>query len=153
MVTDLFGSLMEEFSAFLKIKLAPTAQHCAIKTKSGLIINLEIASSGEVLLMVCKLPDIPSSGRYRENLLYEALRADGLPPPNHGILAYSNRTKQLVIFKEMKLQDLTGEKIYNAFTPFVAKAQVWSDAISRGEVPQFSAAAGVKSSGGLFGLR
>lgn len=153
MVTDLFGSLMEEFSTFLKVKLDPTAHHCAIKTQSGLIISLEFDSTGMNLLMICKLPAIPPSGRYRENLLYEALRADGLPPPNHGILAYSNRTGQLVIFKEMKLQDLTGEKIYNIFTPFVAKAQSWADAISRGDVPQFTAAPPAPQAGGVFGLR
>lgn len=154
MVSDLFSSLIEEFSKLLKIKLVPSAQHCcAIKTKSGVIIQLEIDRTGQDMLMLCKLPEIPPSGRYRESLFHEALRADGLPPPQHGTIAYSKRTNQLIIFKQMRLQDLSGEKIYAAFTPFLAKAQLWHDAISHGETPQIASKATAKGSGGLFGLR
>jgi hypothetical protein len=154
MVADLFESLLEEFGTLLKVKLVVGAGRCcAIKSKSGVIIQLEIDRTGQDMLMICKLPECPPSGRYRENLFYEALRADGLPPPQHGVIAYSKKTNQLVIFKRMILQDLTGAKIYNAFTPLLAKAQIWHDAISRGEVPQPVSTNTTKSPAGLFGLR
>lgn len=154
MVTDLFGSLVEEFGALLKVKLViGVGRCCAIKTKSGVIIQLEIDRTEQDMLMICKLPEAPPSGRYREMLFYEALRADGLSPPQHGVIAYSKKTNQLIIFKRMKLQELTGPKIYNAFIPFLAKAQIWHDAISRGEVPQAASTTTTKGPAGLFGLR
>lgn len=151
MFSSILGDLLEEFGTLLHIKIVPDENNtCVIKTKSGLRVQLEVDRSGQNLLIVSKLPELPPSGGYRENIFREALKANGMPPPRHGTFAFSKKSNSLVIFTLLNLKNLNGDKILAAFTPLLAKAQSWQDAISRGEVPTVSENT-AKSSAGFFG--
>ena len=153
MVTDLFGALLEELGHCLKIpNLHPDSNNsCLIRFKNGVEVQMEIDKSGRNLVVGSDLGSVPI-GKYRENLFREALKANDLPPPHHGILSYSEKTDHLVLYKKIPLADLNGEKIAAAITPFSEKALIWQEALKHNDIPAVGQTAG-QYSGGMFGLR
>lgn len=155
MVTDLFGAILQELGPLLKIKNlhADRNNSCEIKLVNGLIIQLELDKSGEFLVLGCDLGH-PAPGAYRESLFKEALRANGMPHPINGILAYSQKTDHLVLFEKIHVKDLNGAIVAERITPFTEKALMWSDAINSGQVPavQQATTRGMHPAG-MFGLR
>lgn len=154
MVTDLFGSLLQELGKILEIPdLHPDRNNsCLIKLKSGLSIQLEFDRSGQFLILGSDLGTVPP-GRYRENLFREALKANDLPYPNHGTLAYSKKSDHLIIFEKMAAADMTGEKIAAEIMPFSEKALVWKEALQKGDVPIINQGYSSQKSAGMFGLK
>lgn len=150
MVKELFESLLDELSKAMKIRdLHPDRNHtCKIKLANGLEIQIEMDSMAREVIIGCDLGQV-NEGRYRENLFREALKANGMPAPRHGILAYSNKTEHMVLFDPLPVKDLTGDKIADAIGPFTEKALMWKGAIERGEIPSVFTG---RSSGGIFGL-
>lgn len=153
MVKDLYGTLLEELGRAMQIPdLHPDRNNaCQIRLKNGLQIQVEINPKNNMLLLGCDLGDIPQ-GRYRVDLFREALKANGMPYPQHGILSYSNKTDHLILYEFLSLQDLTGDKIADALTPFTEKALIWKNAMANNEVPVVTFA-GSRPSMGMFGLR
>jgi hypothetical protein len=154
MVTDLFGSLLQELSASLDIPaLHPDSNNsCLIKFKSGVAIQIEVDRSGHHLVIGSDLGSVPI-GKYRENLFREALKCNELPPPLHGILSYSEKTDHLVIYEKLPLQDLNGEKIAAAITPFTEKALIWAEALKHNDIPAINQMSTSQGAGGMFGMR
>lgn len=153
MVTDLFGAILQELSHSLKIEnLSPDSNNsCLLRLESGLIIQLELDRRGEFLILGADLGTTPP-GKYRENLFKEALKANDLPHPNHGILCYSKKSDHLVLYEKIHLKDLNGEKIAAEITPFAEKAFTWSEALMRNEIPAVNQAFTSHKPGGMFGL-
>lgn len=153
MITDLFGTLLQELSRALKI---PTLQpdrnnSCLLRLNSGLIIQIELDRGGQSLIIGADLGAIPP-GKYRENLFREALRANDLPHPLHGILCYSKKSDHLVLYQKIGLKDLTGEKIAAEITPFAEKAFKWSEALLHNDIPTVNQTFTSQKPGGMFGL-
>lgn len=139
MVTDRFGSLAEDLGKILKIKLSPDTNNCCvIKYKSGLQVTLEPTSDGTSIMIAIELGEI-APGRYRENVLREALKANGLPLPRKGIFAFSKKKDSLLIYDQLLLEELTAEKLFDFLQPLQQKAELWKTAIAQGEVPSFTA--------------
>lgn len=150
MVKNLFEALLDEVGHSLKINdLHPDRNHtCLISMPNGIKVQLEMHSRSQEFVIGADLGQIPP-GRYRENLFLEALRANGMA--NHvGVLAYSAKTDHLILFQTIHLKDLTGERIASDMTPFLEKAQLWKEAMEKGEIP---VVATMKTSMGMFGLR
>lgn len=156
MITDRFGSLMEELGKLMKTKLVPDKNNaCLMMFKSGLKLQIELDASSERVMLASELGELPS-GRYRENIFREALKANGLPPPHVGLFAFSKKKENLVIFDMLDLRDLTAGALFDFIVPFMQKAELWRSTISRGEVPSFMGnelSFGQKSSSGMFGLK
>lgn len=156
MVTDLFGSILQELSAALKIPLPglhPDANNsCLLKLHGNIEVQLEIDREGKYLIAGSEL-GLVSPGRYRENLFLAALKANDLPYPRYGTFAYSRQSGQMVLFEMFDIKDLTGQKIADFLPQFLIKIRIWKEAIQRGEIP---AVASTFVSGshapGLFGL-
>lgn len=154
MISDNFGMLLEELSQALKIeKLTPDSHNtCLVRFKNGISIQLEPDKDGTSLLIGTQFITVPP-GRYRENVYYEALRANGLPPPRLGILAYSKQADALVMFERLPLKDLTGQKLSDFLQGFLTKALVWQESLTRGEIPTIeNTYATARQGGGMFGL-
>jgi hypothetical protein len=153
MVTDLFGTLLQELGPLLEIPtLHPDRQNsCLIRLKGGLNIQLELDRMGQFFIMGSDLGTVPP-GKYRENLFREALKANGMPQPLNGILAYSQKTEHLILFEKMHVKDLNGDKIMAVLTPFCEKARVWRDALARGDIPALTQYYASGKPGGIFGL-
>jgi Tir chaperone protein (CesT) family len=153
MVTDLFGSLLQELSRTLGVsKLEPDSNNsCLLKLKSGLVIQIELDKSGQALIIGADLGPVPP-GKYRENLFREALKANDQPHPLHGILCYSKKSDHLVLYQKINIKDLTGEKIAAEITPFAEKGFMWSEALLRNDIPSVNQPYSGQKPGGVFGL-
>lgn len=153
MVTDLFGALLQELGHSLGLpNLQPDSNNsCLLRLKSGLIIQIELDKGGQSLILGADLGTVPP-GKYRDNLFREALKANDQPHPLHGILCYSKKSNDLVIYQKISLKDLTGEKIAAEITPFAEKAFIWSEALLRNDIPAVNQAFTSQKPGGMFGL-
>jgi len=116
-------------------------------------VQMELDARGENVRIGCSLGE-PPQGRYRENVMREALKANGLPPPQKGIFAFGKKTESLLLYDELPLNDLSGDKLAEYLSGFILKAELWREAITRGEVPSFmgTEATFTGKAGGLFGL-
>ena len=153
MIADIFEALLQELGHSLgDVKLLPDQNNsCLIQFPNDQIsIQVEVDRSAQFLLLGCKLGTV-SGGKYQENLFREALKANALPPPLHGILGFSDKSRNIILFEKLTLKDLNGEKIAAEITPFVDKAKVWSEALKHNDVPIIQGAS--HSGGGMFGLR
>ncbi len=155
MVTDMFGTLLQELGqSFGNIQLRPDQNNsCLIRLKEGISIQLELDRACQFLILGCTLGTL-IPGKYRENIFHEALKANDMPYPLHGILGFSQKTGNLALFEKINVRDLNGEKIAAEIIPFVEKAIVWSEALIRNEIPAISQAyTSERGGGGMFGLK
>lgn len=155
MVANLFETLLQELGRTEVIPiqdLHPDRNNsCLIRLKGGLEIQIELDGRQERLIIGCDLGAV-STGRYREEVFREALKANGLPYPRWGDFAYSQKSDHLILFQKMHTRDLTGEKVADFLTHFLEKAFQWRDALQRNEVPVV-AGFGTTRPMGMFGLR
>lgn len=144
--TDMMINLVSKVQAW-----RPNASNtCLIPISEGLNIQFELDKHEKNLVVGCVLGNVPPSP-YRHKLFTEALRSNGVPPPRYGILAYSSKTQNLILFDSLDLRDLSGHKIADYLMPFLDKAKQWKEAIQSGNIPS-----GVpqQSSGlNIFGLK
>ena len=153
MVTDRFGALIEELSTALKIKLAPDSHSaCRIRFKDKLEVYMEADVSGEMLQMVIDIGK-PGDGKFRENLLKEALRANGLPFPRSGTFCYGQKADSLLLYDVLPMEDLNGTRLADVIGQLSDKARVWRDSIAHGEIPPFQSGKATSRPEGVFGLR
>lgn len=155
MATDFLGVMLQEMGTIMEIPdLQPDRNSsCLIKLKNGLKIQLELDKSGQFIILGADLGTVPP-GKYRENLFREALKANDMPYPNHGTLAYSRKSDRLVLFEHLNIKDLNGEKVAVEISPFSEKALIWKDALQRGDVPVLNQSyMSQGSGGGMFGLK
>ncbi len=104
---------------------------CSIRLSSNLIVQLQLNDTQEDLLLFAKLGEVPP-GKFRENFLTSALKANGGPDPIPGILGYIGRNDQLALFQSYPLRILEKETLLPLFGGFVAMAVQWRDALERG---------------------
>lgn len=156
MVKENFATILDDLGKIMNMRLAPDSHGaCQIKSSTGLMVHMEPDSAGERLMIISDL-GVPTPGRYRENLFREALKANGLPMPRQGVFSYSKKKDSLVLFDSLFLNELTGQKVADFLTTFMQKADLWRQAIPKGEVPSFTGnelSFGAQPSGsGMFGL-
>jgi hypothetical protein len=156
MATDRFSALIEELSSATKIKLAPDAHNaCTIRYPDKLGVRMDPDPSGEFLYVLVEVAK-PGEGKYRENIMQEALRANGLPPPRKGIFCFNLKKDLLLLFDQVPFEELTGQQLADVLESLCQKARIWRDAISRGEVPSYDAGESPRAasrSEGMFGIR
>lgn len=154
MVSDNYNAILKELSEALQIEELHSDNNnsCLIKFKDGFRVQIEPDLTGPFLIIGADLGDV-SAGRYRENILCEALRANDLPHPIHGILAYSTKTNHLILYEKVHLKDLNGEKIAALLPLFMEKGKVWAEALTRGEIPAINQAYTGGRGSGMLGLR
>ena len=91
MIGDKWANLLEELGKVIKVPLKPDKLNCCLlKFKTGTQVQMEIDSRGENVVIAANLGEL-TQGKYRENVLKEALKANGLPPPQTGIFAYGKK--------------------------------------------------------------
>jgi len=156
MVTDRMGILFEEFGKKINVTITPEQNGgCRIRFKSGVEVQIETSADGRSLMIGCELGSMPP-GRYRENVFREALRANGLPLPRNGVFGFAKPKDSLYLCDQIALDELSGDRLFEFMQPFLQKAEIWRDALSRGEVPSYTASETSYSGGGgggIFGLR
>lgn len=146
---DRFEELLKELGAELGIPLHPDRiGACHLRTIEDLQIQLEVDAGQENLLVASFICDL-APGKFRENILKDALKCNG-PIPRNGTLAYSERNNKLVLFSYLKLSSLNGRKLAEFLNPFIDKAKEWRLGVETGHTSQLISQES-KPKGDMFG--
>jgi hypothetical protein len=148
---DRFEELLRELSVEYGVTLHPDRKGaCKLKINEALQVQIECDAHQENLLVATFICDIPP-GKFRENILRDALKTNG-PFPKNGTLAYSDRNNKLVLFSYLRMQNLTGKKLAEFLSAFVDKANQWRIGVESGHTAHLAAPA-AKPPGGMFGMK
>lgn len=130
---DRFQEILHHLSAELDLPLQTDKHHaCAIQIRQGLIVQLESNAEQEKLLIASQIINLPP-GKFRENVLREALKTNAKPDPRIGILSYIPKVNQLVLFQTYPFDILTAERLVALLGPFIQMAEKWRRAIETGQ--------------------
>jgi hypothetical protein len=151
MVSSQFGAILKEFESFFNTSLEPDDNNsCLINLGIGVSVQIELDRYG-MLLIGSRLGAV-HMGRFRDNLIRQALKSNDMTPPSTGVLGFSQKSNQLILFTKLNPQQLNPHQIVNLLPLFVNKAKLWKEAIEKGEVPDITAADTSDKPSGLFGL-
>jgi hypothetical protein len=130
-VNDRFEELLKELGDALGVPLHPDKRRvCKLHINQELHVQIECdLAKGEVLLgcFACEIPP----GKYRENILKEALKANH-HFPRTAVLAYSAKNNQLALFHTLSLHQLSGKTLADQLERFVEMAHAWKISIEQG---------------------
>ncbi|OGN64738.1 MAG: hypothetical protein A3E80_05960 [Chlamydiae bacterium RIFCSPHIGHO2_12_FULL_49_9] len=130
-MTDRFQELLNELGPVFNLPLHLDKNNaCAIQIDKH-TIQLQLDTSQENLFLFTKLTEIPP-GKFRENVLQEALIANSSPDPRPGIFAYLAASNHLVLFQRYPLSILNGERLGHLFGAFLELGNAWRKAIESG---------------------
>jgi hypothetical protein len=105
---------------------------CSLRVHNELVIQLQLDVAQENLWIFSKLTEIPP-GKFRENVLRECLKANGLKDPRAAILGYIANTNHLALFQKYPLNILNGERLSGLIGAFLQMADSWRTAIASGQ--------------------
>jgi hypothetical protein len=132
---DPFEQLVRELSALLGIPLKPDHhQSCRLDFGQGVTVQMDLDHTAERIILGSTLGRL-NPGIYREQVLRQALRTNGLAKRPRGTLSYSERTDSLILFQFLTLSITTAESLKNALSIFQEHAYVWIQAIKDGGLP------------------
>lgn len=148
---DRFEEVLKELGRIINVPLHPDKNRlCRLNVNNVLHVQLESDESKERILIATFICDVPA-GKFRENILKEALKAN-YPYPRIGTLAYSERNNKLTLFEYVPYPNLKVEKLADLFADFLARADSWRVAIERGQTaPQ--AETTTKQDRSIFGIK
>ena len=151
MVSSQFGALLKEFESFFNCPLEPDNNNsCLINLENELSIQIEMDRYG-LILIGCRLGAV-HMGRYRETLMRQALKSNEATLPSTGILGFSNKSNQLILFIKLNPIELNSNLIGAILPPFISKAKLWKEAITKGETPSVNSLGQSKGASGIFDL-
>ena len=146
-----FAELLKELGVQMGVALHPDQRGaCLLVINEQLRIQLESDAQQEKLLVSTFISDIPP-GKFRENILKDALKANFSFPKN-GTLAYSDRNNKLVLFSHLPFTDLNGQKLADFLTGFIEKANNWRTAVATGNTSNLIPSS-QKTTDNIFGLK
>lgn len=132
-----FEELLQELSSFIGTTLQPDQnQSCRLSFENNIFIQIDLVDGGEKLLLGCEL-GLLHPGPYRETVFLKALKMNGITEILQGILAFSEKKQELILFQFLPLLALNGEKLFAILQSFLAHAAIWIEALRKGEVPFF----------------
>lgn len=132
-MTDRFEQLLFQLGPLFGLPLHPDkVGACSIAVNPHLKVQLQLDLSQEKLFFFSKIVEIPP-GKFRENVLKEALKSNGLPDPLSGILAYFPITNHLILYQIYPLAILNGERLAALLSSFLEMAESWHQAIKQGQ--------------------
>jgi len=128
-----FEDLIIQLGDLLEIALhAERGTVCKLNINGKMQVNMEFDEVKDLLLLGCFASDLPP-GRYRENVLKEALRINSTYP-RLGTFAYSERNNKLVIFTYISFVGLNPEKLNNKLQELLEGADDWRMAVDSGNL-------------------
>lgn len=128
-MTDRFAELLHELGKVLGIALFPDHHNaCQIVIQGQAALQMQVEPNGEELFILVALPEIPP-GRYRQDVLKEALKENGTAAGTLAFLAAQNR---LVLFQHVNMAHTTGEKLAATLFALHERALAWSKALDEG---------------------
>lgn len=129
---DAFTQILGKLSKALELDLKPDDnQSCLIDIQGKLSIQLELDPSDlDQLVLGAYLGEL-TPGKFREEVLLSALKANALAFPRMGHFAYSERLNQLILFETFSLKHVSIDYIVSVLLPFIQKAYSWKEAVAQ----------------------
>lgn len=94
-------------------------------------IQLELDPGLEKVMVGTLIAEVPP-GKFRENVLKEALKDNNEAPPKHGILAYLDRNNFLAMYEYLPVRTMTPDAMMTYLVLFIEKAEAWYSALQGG---------------------
>lgn len=139
-----FTDLMNDLGELLNTEIHPDLNlSCCLMINDSLKVQIEMSTTGEEILLASFVVELPP-GRFREEVLRDALKANHQSDLNHGVLSYVKNHNALTLFQTIHAHGLSANDLYKYLSLFVERAKGWKDAINAGkthptdsgEVPQ-----------------
>lgn len=123
-MTSSFQELLQQLGKILRLPLHIDKHHACSIQMLPLIVQLQPDLPQEKLFLFSKIIELPP-GKFRENILFEALKANALPDPRAGIFSYIAATNHLVLYQIYPFSILNGERLANFLGGFFEIASSW----------------------------
>ncbi len=94
-------------------------------------VQVETDLMNEFVMIICMVSEIPP-GRFRENVLRDALKANYLLDKHRSILSYDEKGNQLVLSDQLRAHALTAEMLLKEISKLVKRAELWRQSIDNG---------------------
>jgi hypothetical protein len=131
-MTDRFEELLHELGIVFQMPLHPDKLNaCSISIPPNPTVMLQMDESLEYLYIFSKVIEIPP-GKFRENILAEALKTNGLSDPRPGTFGYIGSTNTLTIHQRFPASLLNGERLASLIGSLLESASAWKTAIEQG---------------------
>lgn len=128
-----FEELLHELGQMFELELRIDRHNaCSLQIHGRITIQLQLDTSQENLWIFSKVIETPP-GKFRENILKEALKANARSDPKAGIFGYLSSTNQLILFQKYPLFILNGERLSGCVGAFLEMAESWQEAIANGQ--------------------
>ena len=132
-MTDPFETLIHQLGISLNVPLHVDRHHaCTLRVHQKLNVQIQVDAALEKLWIasfICEL--LP--GKFRENVLCEALKSNNLPDPRVGIFGYISMNNRLTLHQSYPFAPLDGEKLANYVAGFIDYADLWRETIEKGQ--------------------
>jgi hypothetical protein len=132
-MTDPFETLIHQLGISLNVPLHVDRHHsCTLQIHQKLHVQLQVDAAQEKLWIASFLCEL-LPGKFRENVLSEALKANSLPDPRTGIFGFLSMTNRLTLHQVYRFPSLDGEKLAMYVAGFIDYAELWREAVERGQ--------------------
>lgn len=155
MVEDPYVELLELAGKHFSCELEPDPNNtCLLSVDGEVEVQLEMDPTQDFFVMGTKIGELPP-GKFREEVLKEALIANNRPYPRNGNLAYSRKLNCLVMYEMFEIKHFPLEVIISVLTLFIENAKKWKRALSAGQTTPYTQADqdASKGNGKMFGLK
>lgn len=132
MTADRLEELLSQLGHIFKLPLHTDKSHACSIHITPLTIQIQLDSIQENLFFFSKIIALPP-GRFRENVLREAMKANGLSDPRAGVLGYIATTNHLTLHQCYPLSILNGDRLAALFGGFFDLGASWHQAIESGQ--------------------
>ncbi len=105
---------------------------CQLRIHKNLSIQIQTDTTGEKILIACLLAELPP-GRFCENVLAEALKANNLPDPRTAIFGFLKMKNTLTLHQFYPLKQIDGKQLAVFVANFIDYAELWRQAIENGQ--------------------
>lgn len=130
-----FEDLIRDLGTVLDVPLkVDSHQSCRLAFTDDVAVQIDLDHQADRIVVGAELGAL-TPGTYREKVLQQAMRVNGLSREPRGILAYSEKKDALVLFQFLALADLNGEKLHHFLQLFHEHAKIWTESLARGEIP------------------
>ena len=130
---DRFQQLLYDLGTLLELPLyAEQNQKCCLNINEALDVQLEYDTSKERVLIASLCCEVPP-GRFRENILKESLKANGIFP-RIGTYGYVEQKNKLALFEYVSLQNLPSEKFADILAKFIDRIERTKKAVDSGNL-------------------
>jgi len=104
---------------------------CRLFLNEKFPLQLELDQSEEMLIMISSIAEVPP-GKFREQVMKEAMKENELMRGKDGVLGYVLQRNMLTFHYQYPLEQVTGTFLADLLETLIPKIEAWYDALARG---------------------